>query len=315
LEAHERLKGQIHHTPTQRSQTFSQMTDCSVYLKLENLQKTGAFKIRGAYNKVAHLTEAERARGVVTASAGNHAQGVSLVACKYNIPSTVVMPVNAPETKIKATEGYGSRVILEGQNYDEAYAKAQQISKQTGATFVHAFNDPRVIAGQGTVGLELLRDRPDLDAIIVPVGGGGLISGIAIAAKAINPHIKVIGVQPEGANSGYLSWKKKKMQSISSPLSIADGLSVKQPGSIPFHMIKDDVDDFITVTDQQIQEAIFLLLERSKMLVEGAGAASLAALLTGKLTLQHKKVALVVSGGNVDVAKLLSMSQQKVAAL
>jgi threonine dehydratase len=291
------------------------MTGCSVYLKLENLQKTGAFKIRGAYNKVASLTEVERAGGVVTASAGNHAQGVSLVACKYNIPSTVVMPVSAPETKVKATEGYGSRVILEGKNYDESYAKAQQISKQTGATFVHAFNDPWVIAGQGTVGLELLRDRPDLDAIIVPVGGGGLISGIAIAAKAINPHIKVIGVQPEGANSGYLSWKRKKMQSISSPLSIADGLSVKQPGSIPFHMIKDDVDEFVTVTDQQIQEAIFLLLERSKMLVEGAGAASLAALLSGKLTLQQKKVALVVSGGNVDVAKLLSMSQQKVAAL
>jgi threonine dehydratase len=304
LEAMERIKEGIHHTPLELSQTFSRMSGSEVYLKLENLQKTGAFKVRGAYNKLATLTQQERARGVVTASAGNHAQGVSLVAFKYGIPSTVVMPKDAPEAKVKATVEYGSEVLLHGQNYDEAYEKAVEISKQTGATFIHAFDDPSVIAGQGTIGLEILQDCPGLDVIIVPVGGGGLISGVAIAAKAINPQIKIIGVQPEGANSGYLSWKSKKRQSIQSPLSIADGLSVKQPGVLPFEIMKEVVDDFVTVSDQQIQAAMFLLLERCKLLAEGAGAISLAALLYDDLDLKHKKVALIMSGGNVDFRKI-----------
>lgn len=304
LEAKERIGGGIHHTPLELSQTFSRMSGSEVYLKLENLQKTGAFKVRGAYNKLATLTEQERERGVVTASAGNHAQGVSLVAFKYAIPSTVVMPIDAPEAKVKATEGYGSQVLLYGQNYDDAYEKAVEISKETGATFIHAFDDPYVIAGQGTIGIEMLRACPALDVIIVPVGGGGLISGVAIAAKAINPQIKIIGVQPEGANSGYLSWKSKKRQRILTPTSIADGLSVKQPGSLPFEIMKEYVDDFVMVSDRHIQEAMFLLLERCKLLAEGAGAISLAALLHGELDLKHKKVALIMSGGNVDIRKI-----------
>lgn len=311
MDANERLKDGIHHTPIELSQTFSKLSGSQVYLKLENLQKTGAFKVRGAYNKLATLTQLERARGVITASAGNHAQGVSLVAHKYGIPSTVVMPKTAPEAKVKATEGYGSHVLLHGENYDEAYAKAVEIVNQTGATFIHAFDDLQVIAGQGTVGLEIMRDCPDLDAIIVPVGGGGLISGIAIAAKAINPQIKVIGVQPDKANSGYLSWKTKQIKSISSPSSIADGLSVKRPGTLPFQIMQGYVDDFVTVSDLQIQEAMFLLLERCKLLVEGAGAISLAALLSGHLSLQHKKVGLVISGGNVDIFSLLSAQKKK----
>lgn len=304
MDAMERIEGGIHHTPLELSQTFSRMSGSKVYLKLENLQKTGAFKVRGAFNKLATLTQQERERGVVTASAGNHAQGVSLVAFKYGIPSTVIMPTDAPEAKVKATEGYGSHVLLHGQNYDEAYEKAVEISDQTGATFIHAFDDPHVIAGQGTIGLEMLRDCPGLDVIIVPVGGGGLISGVAIAAKAINPHIKIIGVQPEGANAGYLSWKTKRRQSIQAPVSIADGLSVKQPGVLPFQIMKEVVDDFVTVSDQQIQAAMFLLLERCKLLAEGAGATSLAALLHGQLDLKHKKVALILSGGNVDIRKI-----------
>lgn len=310
MEAEYFLAGVVHRTPLQLSHTFSQMTGCSVYLKLENLQKTGAFKIRGAFNKVAHLSPDERLKGIVTASAGNHAQGVALAAQKYEIPATVVMPEGAPEAKIQATEGYGSTVVLSGKNYDESYQKAQQICEEQGATFVHAFDDPQVIAGQGTVGLELMEELPYVDAVIVPVGGGGLISGIAIAAKTVNPQVQIIGVQPDGSNSGFLSWKNGEIEKIDKPASIADGLSVKAPGKLPFQIMRKYVDQFITVSDAEIEHAMYLFLERCKVLVEGAGATTLAALLSLKHALQKQTVALVVSGGNVDISRLTAITQR-----
>ncbi len=313
VKADERLHGVIHHTPMQLSKTFSNMTNNDVYMKFENLQKTGAFKIRGAYNKVFSLTTEERQRGIITASAGNHAQGVSFAAHHFGVPSTVIMPQGAPITKIQATENYGSKVILHGANYDEAYEKALELATEYGYTFVHAFDDPQVIAGQGTIGYEILKEVPDMDAIIVPVGGGGLISGIAIAAKHINPKIQIIGVEPEGSNAGFLSWQAGKMQSIPAPSSIADGLSVKQLGKLPYAIIQNYVDMFITVSDQQIQQAMLLTLERAKVMVEGAGAASLAGLLSEKLPLQNKKIALILSGGNIDLMRLSALSRQTIA--
>lgn len=309
LKAVERLQGVIHQTPMQHSRTFSKMTGNEVFMKLENLQKTGAFKIRGAYNKIAGLSLEERKKGIITASAGNHAQGVSYAAHQYGIPSTVVMPKGAPAAKIEATENYGSKVILYGKNYDESYQKAVEEAEESGATFVHAFDDPLVIAGQGTIGYEMIKEYPDLDAVIVPVGGGGLISGIAIAVKHLNPKVQVIGVQPKGSNAGYLSWQSGKVQSISAPSSVADGLSVKQLGKLPYSIIQQYVDFFITVSDQQIKQAMLLILERSKVMVEGAGAASLAGLLSGKLPLQNKKVGLILSGGNLDLMRLSSLSE------
>ncbi|AMA72461.1 MULTISPECIES: threonine ammonia-lyase [Aneurinibacillus] len=308
--AGERLKGVIHKTPLHLSQTFSRMCGCEVYLKLENLQKTGAFKIRGAYNKLVSLSLEERKRGLITASAGNHAQGVALAAQKYGIPATVVMPAHAPKTKIQATEGYGARVVLHGATYDDACAKARQIAAEEGSTFVHAFDDPDVIAGQGTIALEIFEANPDLDVIVVPIGGGGLISGIAAAAKALKPSVKIIGVQPAEANSGYLSWKAGKQVLISHPVSIADGLSVKMPGKLPLAMMCKFVDDIILVTEEDIKQTMRLLLERSKVLAEGAGAAALSALISGKLSLPKQKVAFVVSGGNVDLTRLSMLASQ-----
>jgi threonine dehydratase len=302
-----RLQGKIHRTPLSLSRTFSEMAKCSVYMKLENLQKTGAFKVRGALNRIAQLDNAARARGVITASAGNHAQGVALAAREAGIASTIVMPAGAPEAKIMATQSYGSRVVLHGGNYDEAYEKACEIAAHTGSEFIHAFDDPHVIAGQGTIGIELLEDMPQLDAVLVPVGGGGLIAGIALAVKTVRPETMIIGVQPETANSGFLSWKHGSMQTIDRPASIADGLSVRKPGHLPLELMNAYVDDFVTVSEHEIRRAMFYCLERSKLLVEGAGAAALAALLSGRLDVSGKRVALIVSGGNVDVSRLADL--------
>ncbi|MDF2667774.1 MAG: threonine dehydratase [Paenibacillus sp.] len=307
MQAKYKLEGHIHRTPLTLSKTLSEMTGCTVYLKLENLQKTGAFKVRGAWNRIANLTREERMRGVITASAGNHAQGVAMAAAQAGITSTIVMPFGAQEAKIAATQSYGSQVILHGHNYDEAYEHALHLADRSGAVFVHAFNDPYVIAGQGTIGVEIIDDLPSVDAIIVPVGGGGLISGVGLAVKTIRPEAAVIGVQPEMADSGFRSWNSRSMQSIDQPKSIADGLSVKRPGALPLEWMKQVVDQFVTVSEQQIRDAMFLLLERNKLLVEGAGAASLAALLKGSLSLRGKKVVLVISGGNVDFSKLAEL--------
>lgn len=310
VQAKRRLHGVVHRTPLIASTTFSEMSGSKVLMKLENMQKTGAFKIRGAFNKVAQLPAAERSKGIVTASAGNHAQGVACAAAHFGVAATVVMPLGAPASKARATESYGAKVVRAGNNYDEAYAHAQQLAELQGAAFVHAFDDRDVIAGQGTIGVEIVDERPDVGAIVVPIGGGGLIAGVALAAKAANPAIRIIGVQPELANSAYLSFVAGNRISIPAPASIADGLSVKCPGQLPYAIMKEYVDDIVTVSEADVMMAMRLLLERAKLLVEGAGAVPLAALLGGKLPLHGDTVALIVSGGNVDLSRLVSVAEQ-----
>lgn len=299
-EASDRLRGVIKHTSLEPAESFSQMAGCEVFFKLENLQKTGSFKIRGAYNKIA-ASEKELQNGVVAASAGNHAQGVALASNKVGIKATIVMPEGAPITKIEATRAYGAKVVLAGQDYDQAYDEALKIQKETGAVFVHAFNDPLVIAGQGTVGLELLEDMPDLDAILVPVGGGGLISGLACAVKELKPEVKIIGVEAADAPCMLESCRLGYIQELKSAQTIADGIAVRRPGELTFDMVQKYVDDIVTVDDEEIAWGIIMMLERSKLLVEGAGAVGLAALIHNKCRLEGKKVAVVLSGGNIDV--------------
>lgn len=300
-EARRRLQGVIHPTPLDFSATFSRLTGSQVYLKLENLQKTGSFKIRGAYNKISTLDDVSRQAGVIAASAGNHAQGVAYAARCAGIPSLIVMPQNAPVAKVMATQEYGARVVLAGEDYDQAFVHAGVLQKETKATFIHSFDDPDVIAGQGTIALELLAGLPDLDAIVVPVGGGGLIAGIALAAKTQRPALQVIGVQAQSAPAVYLSWHRKEIPEPAAARTIADGINVRRPGRLPLELISRYVDDIVLVDEEEIAEAILLLLERSKIVVEGAGAVGLAALLRKKVSFPGKKVAVVISGGNVDV--------------
>jgi len=296
-----RLEGVIHPTPLDFSATFSRLTGSQVYLKLENLQKTGSFKIRGAYNKICTLDEASRQKGVIAASAGNHAQGVAYAATRAGITALVVMPENAPVTKVTATQGYGARVVLAGEDYDQAFAHALALQKETGAAFIHSFDDSEIIAGQGTIALELLAGLPDLDAVVVPVGGGGLIAGIALAAKTLRPAVKVIGVQAKSAPAVYLCFHQRESAPPPAGRTIADGINVRRPGRLTSELIARFVDDVVLVDEEEIAEAILLLLERSKLVVEGAGAVGLAALLHGKISLPGKKVAVVLSGGNVDI--------------
>jgi len=299
--ARENLTGIIHHTNLDLSHTFSELSGNKVYLKTENLQKTGSFKIRGAYNKIACLNQKEREKGVIAASAGNHAQGVAFGATKAGIPATIVMPEFAPLSKVTATRGYGAEVVLHGNVYDDAFNKAQDIQKETGATFVHAFDDKEVIAGQGTIGLEIVDELPDVDAILVPIGGGGLISGIAAAVKSLKPSIKVIGVEAEGAACIKASREKGKVCKLAAAQTIADGIAVKCPGDLTFNLIQKYVDDVVTVGDEEIASTILLLLERAKIVAEGAGAIALAALLYQNILLKNEKIAVVISGGNIDV--------------
>ncbi|MBM7854618.1 threonine dehydratase [Desulfohalotomaculum tongense] len=280
---------------------INELCSCEVYLKLENLQQTGSFKIRGAYNKIYNLTPEQRAKGVIASSAGNHAQGVALAASAFGIKSTIVMPETAPLAKITATKGYGAEVILHGNVYDDTYAKAVEIQNQTGAVFIHPFDNPHTIAGQGTIALEILEDIPDIDAIIVPIGGGGLIAGIALAAKAINPDIKIIGVEASNAASMKKSVEEGKLVSLTSAATIADGIAVKTPGKLTYQIASRYVDDFVTVDEDEIANAILMLLERFKLVAEGAGAASMAAVASGKVKMPGKKVVAVISGGNIDV--------------
>ncbi|WP_245926403.1 threonine ammonia-lyase [Sulfoacidibacillus thermotolerans] len=291
----------VHETPLTHSRTFSEMIGSSVFLKLENLQRTGAFKIRGAFNKVAQMAKHGDVGEVVTASAGNHAQGVAQAARMFGAACTVFMPEGAPDAKVQATTGYGATVVKTGRNYDEAFAAAITYANQRKAPFLHAFDDPYVIAGQGTIALEMLEQNPDLDTLVVPVGGGGLISGIAVAAKHKNPKIRIIGVQPERSNSGFLSWASGYKQVIANPSSRADGLNVKMMGQLPFEIIRKAVDTFVTVSEEEIERTMCLLLERSKMLVEGAGATALAALLAERVPRIGKNIGVIVSGGNVDL--------------
>lgn len=300
-EARDRLAGVIHPTPLDYSATFSRLTGSDLYFKLENLQKTGSFKIRGAYNKIMSLNEKQRQLGVIAASAGNHAQGVAYAATRAGIKSVVVMPEGAPISKVMATRGYGAEVVLAGGSYDEAFDRAREIQEQSGATLIHGFDDPLVAAGQGTIALELLKELPDLDAVLVFVGGGRLIAGIAFAIKSLKPRMRVIGVQAAGAPAVYLSLRGNQVQRLDATATVADGISVRRPGEFTLEVIRRYVDDVVLVDDEEIARAILMLLERSKIVVEGAGAVGLAALLHGKLSLAGARVALVLSGGNIDV--------------
>ena len=302
--ARECLKGVIHRTDLVPNTTLSEMTGSDIYLKLENLQKTGSFKIRGAFNKICNLSSTEKQAGVIASSAGNHAQGVALAASTYGIMSTIVMPTCAPLAKITATKSYGAEVILHGSVYDDAYTKAMEIQRQTGATFIHPFDDPYVIAGQGTIALEILDELPNVDAILVPIGGGGIVAGIAMAAKAIKPSVKIIGVEPTNAASMKESSLAGKIITLSSASTIADGIAVKTPGELTYDIVREYVDEFVTVEEDEIANAILVLMERCKLIAEGAGAAPVAALLNGKIDLPGKKLAAVISGGNIDVNML-----------
>ncbi len=300
-EAYKLLKPRLHHTPLTPSRTLRDITGAGIYLKAENMQKSGSFKVRGASYKLSCLSEEEYSRGVITASAGNHAQGVAIAAAQYNIPCTIVMPETAPLAKVTATQGYGAEVVLHGFTYDDAYQYCLELQQESGATFIHAFDDPDIIAGQGTLGLEMLSDLPDADALVVPIGGGGLIAGIAIAARALRPNIKIIGVQAAGAAGCRVSLDAGELCTLPSITTIADGIAVKRPGALTFPVIQHLVDDIVLVNDEAIISAVLLLMERSKMLVEGAGAAGVAAMLSGAIKLEAKKVLVPLTGGNIDI--------------
>ena len=277
---------------------------CSIFLKPENLQVTGSFKVRGACFKIAQLTEEERQRGVVACSAGNHAQGVALAATSHGISSLICLPDNAPISKIEATKRYGADVCLGEGVYDDAYRRALELRDEKGYTFIHPFDDEDVIAGQGTIGLEILDQLPDMDAVIVPVGGGGLISGVAYAIKHLAPHIKVYGVQANGAPSMLDSISHGKIERLPSVRTIADGIAVKEPGLHTFDLCQKYVDDIVSVSDDEISTAILTLIEQHKLIAEGAGAVSVAAAMFNKVPVKGKKVVCLVSGGNIDVTIL-----------
>ena len=278
--------------------------DCELYLKPENLQITGSFKVRGSAYKIAMLTDEEKKKGVIACSAGNHAQGVALAATKNDIRSLICLPDSAPISKVEATKGYGAEVCLVEGCYDDAYQKALELRDSEGYTFVHPFDDENVIAGQGTIALEILNDLDNIDAIVVPIGGGGLISGIAYTAKQIRPSIKIYGVQAAGAPSMYNSVKDGEIERLSSVSTIADGIAVKQPGENTYALVKEYVDEIALVTDDEVSSAILALIEKQKMIAEGAGAVAVAAVMFGKFNLKNKRVVAVVSGGNIDVTSL-----------
>lgn len=275
-----------------------------IYLKAENLQLTGSFKLRGAYYKISQLSDAEKERGVIACSAGNHAQGVALGASHNGIKALICLPAGAPISKIEATKSYGAEVCLVPGVYDDAYARAMELQKEFGYCFVHPFDDPKVIAGQGTIGLEILDDMPDVQAVVVPIGGGGLISGVAFAIKSLRPDVKVYGVQSSGAPSMAASLREGKMCHLSNVSTIADGIAVKEPGVNTFEMCNRYVDEVVTVTDDEIAAAILALIEQQKLVAEGAGAVSVAAAMFGKVPVDGKKTVCLVSGGNIDVSTL-----------
>ena len=295
------LRKSIAHTPMVHSRTFSAMTGANVYLKAEMLQRSGSFKIRGATYKMSRLSAAQRQHGVITASAGNHAQGVAIAARDAGVACTIYMPRFAPLAKVTATRGYGAEVVLHGDTYDDAYARCMEVQRETGATYIPAFDDTDVIAGQGTLGLEMLNEQPDADMLIVPIGGGGLISGIAVAAKALKPDIRIIGIQASGSASCRASLDVGQVVTLPAITTIADGIAVKRPGEITFPIIKELVDDVLLMDDEQIIHAVLLLLERCKFLVEGAGAVGVAALLSGLIDVKGHTVICPLSGGNIDI--------------
>jgi len=309
-EAYKILKPVVRRTPLEKSKTFSHMIKANVYLKEENLQTTGSFKIRGAYNKIYHLTKEERKFGVVCASAGNHAQGVAYASTQMNVKSTVFMPIYTPPTKIIATKAYGATVVLEGITYDDAALAAKKYAEEKKMTFVHAFNDDFVIAGQGTIGIEICEGLPQVDMVLVPIGGGGLISGIALALKTLKPKVKIIGVEAEGAQSMKRSLEQNKIVPLKSIMTIADGIAVKTPKELTFALAQQYVDEVVTVNDEEIANTLYLLLQRTKLVVEPAGAVALAALLSKKVSFPKKNVVAVLSGGNVNLSLLTQIIER-----
>ena len=304
LRAQSEIKALVHRTPVLSSESISRMAGCRLFLKAENLQRTGSFKVRGAFNKMSNLSPEARTKGVVAASAGNHAQGVALAAALLGVRATIVMPEMASLAKVEATKGYGARVILHGDNFDQAVAKAQEMEQNEGLTLVPAFDDAHVIAGQGTLGLEVLEQVSEPDVILVPVGGGGLISGVALAAKSLRPSVRVIGVQASAATAGLRSYKEGQVLASTPHNTLADGIAVGAPGQLTLPMMLKLVDDIVEVSEEDISQAMVLLLERAKLVVEGAGAVSIAALLSGKVQGQGQVVVAVLSGGNIDVGLL-----------
>lgn len=305
MEARERLGTVIEKTKLIHSTVFSEESGNDIYIKPENLQKTGSFKIRGAYNRIAKLTEEEKSRGVIAASAGNHAQGVAFGAQKLGIKAVIVMPKHTPLIKVEATRKYGAEVILHGDVYDDAYNKAKELQAEYGYTFVHPFDDEDVIEGQGTIALEVLEELPDAEIILVPIGGGGLISGVAAAAKMKNPQIKIIGVEPEGAASAVAALENNEVVELKEAVTIADGTAVKKIGNTTFDYIKKYVDEIVTVSDYELMEAFLLLVEKHKIVAENSGILSVAGLK--KLNVKGKKIISILSGGNIDVLTISSM--------
>ncbi|EPF08865.1 threonine dehydratase [Bacillus cereus BAG1O-3] len=305
------LDGNARKTPLVKSFYLTSKTGGEIYLKLENMQLTGSFKFRGAFNKISQLTNEEKERGVIACSAGNHAQGVALSSHLLKIQSKIVMPTSAPQAKVDATRGYGSEVILYGDTFDDAKAKCEKIIKETGETYLHPYDDVEVMAGQGTIGLDILDDMWDVDTVIVPIGGGGIISGIAVALKSFNPSINIIGVQAENVHGMKASYDAGEIVSHYKAPTIADGCAVKIPGNLTFEIVKNLVDEIVTVSEEELEVAMKDLLQRGKAVVEGAGALATAALLAGKVDkyVQGKKVVAVISGGNVDLKRISSVCE------
>lgn len=301
-DARQTISGIVNVTPLIESPKMKEKTGANVFFKCENLQKTGSFKLRGACNKIANLSQEEKDNGVIASSAGNHAQGVALGAKMNGIKATIAMPATAPLAKVNATKGYGAEVVLSGLVYDDAYAKAVEIQKETGATFLHPFNDEYVIAGQGTISLEIFEQIDKVDTIICPIGGGGILAGVAVAAKAINPNVKIVGVQTSNIPSMKESLSKGEVTSAFKSTTIADGIAVKTPGDLTFDIIKDLVDEIIVVDEDEIAQAMVFLLEYQKLIAEGAGAVSTAAVWSGKyVPSKDENVVCIISGGNVDI--------------
>ena len=298
------LQGVVKETPLERSKSFSAMTGAQVYLKLENLQSTGSFKARGAYMKIVNLSEDERRRGVICASAGNHAQGVAYAASRLGVASKVFMPIFAPPLKVIATRAYGAEVVLQGDTFDDALQAAVDYGTESGAVFVHPFNHPHIIAGAGTIGLEIFERLRTVDEVWVPIGGGGLIAGVAIALKHLNPSIRIVGVEAQGAQGMKASLDAGRVQALTSVRTIADGIAVKAPGNLTLEAAQRFVDDVVVVTDDEIARAAYLLLQRAKILAEPAGVAAMAAVLFGQADLAGKTVVPIISGGNINMAIL-----------
>jgi threonine dehydratase len=300
--ARARIQEHVYLSPCARSETLSRQSGCQAFLKLENLQMTGAYKERGALNKLLTMPEPDRARGLVAASAGNHAQAVAYHAGRLGVAATIVMPEGTPLLKVANTRKYGARVVLLGSNYDESYGEARRLEQVEKLTFIHPFDDPAIIAGQGTIALEILEQVPDVEAILVPVGGGGLVSGVAVAVKGLAPGVKVIGVETEVLPSMLASLEEGRLVSVDAATTLADGIAVKRPGELTFRHVKQHVDEVVTVSEEEIASAILYLLEKEKTVVEGAGAVPVAALLNHKVAgLDGRRAVAVVSGGNIDV--------------